>query len=151
MGIDLSGLSTEGRNERTRDLDRMGPRELVAAMNDEDARVAPAVREELDHIAQAVAWGVEALSAGGRIVYFGAGTSGRLGVLDAVECPPTFGVEPERVVGLIAGGEGAFVRAVEGAEDSAQLCARELDQIGLEARDLAVGIAASGRTPFCPA
>ena len=148
MGIDLSRLSTEGRNERTRDLDQMGPRELVAAMNDEDARVAPAVREELDHIAQAVAWGVEALSAGGRIVYFGAGTSGRLGVLDAVECPPTFGVEPERVVGLIAGGEGAFVRAVEGAEDSAELCAHELDQIGLEARDLAVGIAASGRTPY---
>ncbi|WP_078687175.1 MULTISPECIES: N-acetylmuramic acid 6-phosphate etherase [Atopobiaceae] len=146
--IDLSRLSTEEMNPRTTNLDMMTPRELVGVMNAEDAHVQEAVGEELDHIARAVEWAIESLRAGGRIIYFGAGTSGRLGVLDAVECPPTFGVEPERVVGLIAGGEKAFVRAVEGAEDSTELCARELDELGLESRDLAIGIAASGRTPY---
>jgi N-acetylmuramic acid 6-phosphate etherase len=146
--IDLMKLSTEGRNPSTMHLDEMSPRELVGVMNVEDHKVADAVGEVLDEVAQAIEWGIASVRAGGRIVYFGAGTSGRLGVLDAVECPPTFGVSPDVVVGLIAGGEGAFVRAVEGAEDSLTLCGEELDAIGLSERDLAIGIAASGRTPY---
>ncbi|MBF4809630.1 MAG: N-acetylmuramic acid 6-phosphate etherase, partial [Lancefieldella parvula] len=105
-------------------------------------------KEVLPQVAQAVEWAVSSLEAGGRIVYFGAGTSGRLGVLDAVECPPTFGVSPDVVVGLIAGGEKAFVRAVEGAEDSLELCEEEFKKIGLNKNDIAIGIAASGRTPY---
>lgn len=146
--IDLDKLATEARNPRTMHLDEMSPRELVEVMNSEDTKVAGAVHEVLDDVAVAVEWARDALQAGGRIVYFGAGTSGRLGMLDAVECPPTFGVSPDVVVGLIAGGEKAFVRAVEGAEDSLTLCAEELDALHLEPRDLAVGIAASGRTPY---
>ena len=106
------------------------------------------VKEVLPQVAQAIEWAVSSLEAGGRIVYFGAGTSGRLGVLDAVECPPTFGVSPDVVVGLIAGGEKAFVRAVEGAEDSLELCEEEFKKIGLNKNDIAIGIAASGRTPY---
>ena len=145
--IDLGKLSTEARNPRTMHLDEMSPRELVEVMNAEDAKVAAAVHDVLGEVATAVEWACDALAAGGRIVYFGAGTSGRLGVLDAVECPPTFGVSPDRVVGLIAGGEHAFVRAVEGAEDSLTLCAEELDALHLGPHDLPIGLAASGRTP----
>lgn len=146
--IDLSHLSTEARNPLTMHLDQMSPHELAGVMNDEDGRVVQAVRAVLDQVAQAIEWATEALRDGGRIVYFGAGTSGRLGVLDAVECPPTFGVPPSVVVGLIAGGESAFVRAVEGAEDDLGLCGREMDALGLSGHDLAIGLAASGRTPY---
>ena len=146
--IDLTKLVTETRNPNTMDLDQMTPLELVSVMNQEDLNVVAGVKEVLPQVAQAVKWAVSSLEAGGRIVYFGAGTSGRLGVLDAVECPPTFGVSPDVVVGLIAGGEKAFVRAVEGAEDSLELCEEEFKKIGLNKNDIAIGIAASGRTPY---
>ena len=146
--IDLTKLVTETRNPNTMELDQMTPLELVSVMNQEDLNVVTGVKEVLPQVARAIEWAVSSLEAGGRIVYFGAGTSGRLGVLDAVECPPTFGVSPDVVVGLIAGGEKAFVRAVEGAEDSLELCEEELKKIGLNKNDIAIGIAASGRTPY---
>lgn len=146
--IDLGVLTTEARNPNTMDLDQMTPQELVDVMNSEDGRVVAAVHAEREHIATAVAWAAEAISHGGRILYVGAGTSGRLGVLDAVECPPTFGVSENLVVGLIAGGSDAFVRAKEGAEDSPDLGAEELDQISLCNKDIVIGLAASGRTPY---
>lgn len=146
--LDLAKLSTETRNPATMDLDRMDPMEIAVAMNQEDAHAVASVSEVLPQVAQAIEWATEALQAGGRIIYMGAGTSGRLGVLDAVECPPTFGVSPDVVVGLIAGGQGAFVRAVEGAEDNAALGADDLRGLGVTARDLVVGLAASGRTPY---
>lgn len=146
--VDLDGLLTEGRNPNTMNLDEMSPLEIAKAMNEEDQHVALAVKRVLPEVAKAIEWGRESLSLGGRIIYFGAGTSGRLGVLDAAECPPTFGVSPNTVVGLIAGGNRAVIGAVEGAEDDCQSCVRQLDDIGLDKRDLAVGIAASGRTPY---
>ena len=148
MSLNLAGMSTETRNSRTMDLDIMTPLEIVTVMNEEDARVPEAIKPQLNNIAQCVTWATESIRAGGRIIYMGAGTSGRLGVLDAAECPPTFGVSPETVVGLIAGGERAFIKAVEGAEDSAELGRQDLVNIGLTSRDLVVGIAASGRTPY---
>ena len=146
--IDLAKLTTESRNPRTMNLDEMSPLQLVSVMNQEDLHVVSAVKAVLPQIATAVQWAKETLEAGGRLIYFGAGTSGRLGVLDAVECPPTFGVSSDVVVGLIAGGERAFVRAVEGAEDDPELCRKELLAINLKESDLAVGLAASGRTPY---
>lgn len=148
MGLTLDNLLTEARNPQTMELDSMTPLEIVTAMNREDARVPESIRPQLPNIARCVAWATEAIRSGGRLVYMGAGTSGRLGVLDAVECPPTFGVSPDVVVGLIAGGERAFVRAVEGAEDSRELGKADLEAIGLTPKDLVVGIAASGRTPY---
>ena len=146
--LDLTKLATETRNPETTDLDKMSPLEIATAMNREDARAVASIEPELSKIAQAIDWGTGALEDGGRIIYMGAGTSGRLGVLDAAECPPTFGVSPDRVVGLIAGGEGAFIKAVEGAEDSAELGASDLRDRDLESRDLVVGLAASGSTPY---
>ncbi|MET9127403.1 N-acetylmuramic acid 6-phosphate etherase [Streptomyces sp. NPDC004528] len=146
--MDLSTLGTESRNPRTAELDRMPVTELLATMNDEDQTVALAVRTALPRIAEAVEKITASLRAGGRLVYLGAGTSGRIGLLDAVECPPTFGTGPDRVVGLLSGGPGAFVLAVEGAEDSPQLAVTDLEGIGLTARDTVVGLAASGRTPY---
>lgn len=148
MGLTLDNLLTEARNPQTMELDSMTPLEIVTAMNREDARVPESIRPQLPNIAQCVSWATEAIRSGGRLIYMGAGTSGRLGVLDAVECPPTFGVSPDVVVGLIAGGEGAFVKAVEGAEDSRELGKADLEAIGLTPKDLVVGIAASGRTPY---
>ena len=148
MGLTLDNLLTEARNPQTMELDSMTPLEIVTAMNREDARVPESIRPQLPNIAQCVAWATEAIRSGGRLIYLGAGTSGRLGVLDAVECPPTFGVSPDVVVGLIAGGERAFVKAVEGAEDSRELGKADLEAIGLTPKDLVVGIAASGRTPY---
>lgn len=145
---DLTALTTERRNPRTTDLDAMTTRDLVAAMNDEDRTVADAVREQLAHIAAAVDAIAERLRKGGRLIYCGAGTSGRLGVLDAVECPPTFSTSASQVLGLIAGGPGAFLRAVEGAEDNPTLAADELRALQLGPKDVVVGIAASGRTPY---
>ena len=148
MDIDLSRLSTESRNPETMNLDQMTPLQIVQAMNREDACAVVSIEPELPKIAQVIEWAAAALEAGGRLVYMGAGTSGRLGVLDAAECPPTFGVDPGLVVGLIAGGEGAFIKAVEGAEDSRELGKEDLAGIGLTSRDVVVGLAASGRTPY---
>lgn len=146
--VNLAGLTTETRNPRTLELDTMGVVEFLEVMNDEDAKVAGAVRSAIPAIAAAVELIAAAFRQGGRLIYLGAGTSGRLGVLDAVECPPTFGTKPEQVVGLIAGGERAFVKAVEGAEDSPTLAREELAALGLNPKDAVVGIAASGRTPY---
>lgn len=146
--IDLTKLTTEQRNPETMNLDQMTPLELVETMNREDQKVIEAVNKVLPEVAKVIEWTTEALRTGGRIIYMGAGTSGRLGVLDAVECPPTFGVSPDLVVGLIAGGEKAFVKAVEGAEDSETLGTEDLKNIGLHAKDVVIGIAASGRTPY---
>ena len=146
--INLGGMSTETRNERTMNLDAMPVDELLRVMNDEDARVAEAIRQALPQIEEAVHRVVASFRTGGRLIYMGAGTSGRLGVLDAAECVPTFGVPPTMVVGLIAGGPGALISAVEGAEDDAALGASDLKAIDLSSRDTVVGIAASGRTPY---
>lgn len=146
--IDLSKLTTEQRNPETMNLDQMTPLEIAETMNRQDAKVIEAVKEVLPQVAKVIEWTTEAISSGGRIIYMGAGTSGRLGVLDAVECPPTFGVSPNVVVGLMAGGERAFVKAVEGAEDSETLGTEDLKNIGLNEKDVVIGIAASGRTPY---
>ena len=148
MSLNLKNMSTETRNQNTMNLDIMSPLEVVTVMNQEDAKVPAAITPALPNIAQCVTWAIESIEAGGRIIYMGAGTSGRLGVLDAVECPPTFGVAPEVVVGLIAGGEKAFVKAVEGAEDSRELGRQDLIDHNLQKRDIVIGIAASGRTPY---
>ena len=148
MKLNLNGMTTERRNPRTMNLDTMSELEIVTAINDEDARVPLAIAKKLPEIAQAARWAVEAFEQGGRLFYMGAGTSGRLGVLDAAECPPTFGVDPGMVVGLIAGGEKAFLKAIEGAEDSRELGRSDLEAHGLTASDFVVGIAASGRTPY---
>ena len=145
---ELLSLSTEQRNPRTWDLDTMTPLEIARAMNEEDARVVEAVGAVLPLVAKAIELGTECLAAGGRIIYLGAGTSGRLGLLDASECPPTFGVPPQSVIGLIAGGRDAITRAVEGAEDSTTLGREDLEGVGLTSKDLVVGLAASGRTPY---
>lgn len=129
-------------------LDIMTPLEIVTQMNREDAKVPEAISGQLPQIAKAVEYAIAALESGGRVLYMGAGTSGRLGVLDAAECPPTFGVSPDLIVGLIAGGERAFTQAVEGAEDSRELGVEDLRQHNLTAKDLVIGIAASGRTPY---
>ncbi|WP_307739286.1 N-acetylmuramic acid 6-phosphate etherase [uncultured Parolsenella sp.] len=146
--LDLSKLTTERRNPNTMELDTFTPLQIAEAMNAEDMRAIEAVRMVLPRVAQAIEWATSALEAGGRIIYVGAGTSGRLGVLDAVECPPTFGVSFETVIGLIAGGEHAFVKAAEGAEDDEAAGASDLDARTLSPRDLVVGLAASGRTPY---
>lgn len=139
---------TEQRNPRTADLDLASPAELVACLADEDARVAPAVRAQLPAITDAVVAVERAFRGGGRLLYVGAGTSGRLGVLDAAECPPTFGTDPDLVVGIIAGGREALVQAQEGAEDRADDGARAMDAHGVAAHDVVCGIAASGTTPY---
>lgn len=146
--IDLTALATEARNPRTTELDALSTLDLVTAMNDEDRKVADAVQRELPRIAAAVDAIAARMHKGGRLFYVGAGTSGRLGVLDAVECPPTFSATTEQVQGLIAGGAGAFLQAVEGAEDSATLGPADLQARGLGSKDVVVGIAASGRTPY---
>ena len=146
---DLSTLTaTESRNPRTATLDAMSVTEFLEVMNAEDHRVADAVATQIPQIAKAVDFAVAALRRGGRLIYTGAGTSGRLGVLDAAECPPTFGTDPSIVVGLLAGGLSAMFKAVEGAEDSVELGVADLKEINLSADDVVVGIAASGRTPY---
>src|SRR5262245_28206811 len=141
-------LLTEARNPESEAIDRLDAAGIVALMNDEDAKVVAAVRAESAAIARAVDLASERFRRGGRLIYVGAGTSGRLGVLDASECPPTFSTPPEMVVGLIAGGSAALTRAVEGAEDSPERGAADLDVLGVSERDLVVGIATSGRTPY---
>lgn len=139
---------TEAINERTRDLDLRPLLEQARLMNDEDQRVPGAVARALPQIAAAVERIAEALRRGGRLFYVGAGTSGRLAMLDAAECPPTFGTPPEQVQAVIAGGPEAFAEAAEGAEDDEGAGAQEMDRRGVGSRDVVVGIAASGQTPF---
>lgn len=143
----LENLITEKRNPKTQNLDLMSTEEFLKIMNEEDAKVAEAVKETLPDVGKAVKIIINNLKNGGRIIYTGAGTSGRLGVLDAVECPPTFGTTDE-VQGIIAGGESAFVKAVEGAEDSRELAEEELKKLDIGKYDTIIGIAASGRTPY---
>lgn len=144
----LEGLLTEACNPDTIDIDKRSSLEIVAQINREDQKVALAVQAILPDIARAVDDIVAAIRAGGRLFYLGAGTSGRIGILDASECPPTYGTPPELVQGLIAGGPQAIFRAVEGAEDSVTLAAEDLTGKQLSAQDIVVGIAASGRTPY---
>jgi len=144
----LNQLITEQRNPNSMQLDSLSAQELVALINREDQQVALAVEKCLPQIALAVEKIVTAFERGGRLVYVGAGTSGRLGVLDASECPPTYGVKPEMVVGLIAGGDHALRHPIEGAEDNVQQGQADLEEIDFSARDVLVGIAASGRTPY---
>lgn len=144
----LENLATEERNKKTIDLDTLSPKEILAVMNEEDATVPTAIKNVLPQIELIVSGVISSFQTGGRLIYLGAGTSGRLGVLDAAECVPTFGVAKEQVVGLIAGGEKAFVAAIEGAEDSKTLGENDLKQIKLSANDFVIGIAASGRTPY---
>lgn len=140
--------TTELRNPDSNSLDAMDTTTLLTLINTEDHLVAPAVKKALAPIAAAVDQTANALQQGGRLIYLGAGTSGRLGVLDAAECPPTFGTDPETIIGLIAGGNQAMFRSQEGAEDSLILAREQLSQIGIGPKDVVVGIAASGRTPY---
>ena len=144
----LNQLITEQRNPNSMQLDSLSAQELVALINREDQQVVLAVEKCLPQIASAVEKIVTAFERGGRLVYVGAGTSGRLGVLDASECPPTYGVKPEMVVGLIAGSDHALRHPIEGAEDNVQQGQADLEEIDFSARDVLVGIAASGRTPY---
>lgn len=144
----LDHIDTEKTNPATRHIDRLGTEDMLRLINREDQKVAEAVAQVLPQVAQAVDIIYRQMQGGGRLVYLGSGTSGRLGVLDAAECPPTFGVDPALVVALIAGGEGAFVRAREGAEDDRAAGAEDLRAIDFSAKDVLVGIAASGRTPY---
>jgi N-acetylmuramic acid 6-phosphate etherase len=141
-------MITEQPNPNTQHIDRLSTLDMLRVINDEDRRVAEVVAAALPDIAQAVDAIAERLERGGRLIYVGAGTSGRLGILDAVECPPTFGVSPEQVRGVIAGGEKAIMHAVEGAEDNRQAGRDDLAVLELSAQDAVVGIAASGRTPY---
>jgi N-acetylmuramic acid 6-phosphate etherase len=145
---EFARLATEQRNPRTMDLDTLEVPELLARINAEDRTVPDAVAHELPWIARAVDHVVASFKAGGRLVHVGAGTSGRLGVLDASECPPTFGAPPEQVVGIIAGGYAAVVRAVEGAEDRRDEGIKAMDDLEVGPEDTVVGIAASRRTPY---
>lgn len=148
MALNLEKMTTEQRNPDTMNLDEMTTLQIVTEMNREDAGIPAAIRPHLPEIAKVAQWGAESLSQGGRIFYMGAGTSGRLGVLDASECPPTFGVSADTVVGLIAGGPSAIMKAVEGAEDNRELGAQDLKDHNLAQNDLVIGLAASGRTPY---
>lgn len=145
LKIDL--LKTESRNPRTLHLDTMSVMELIRIMNEEDQRVVDTIREALPQIEKSIQIVIGALNQNGRLIYMGAGTSGRLGILDAVECAPTFSTTDE-VIGIIAGGEKAFTKAVEGAEDSEELAAKDLEDHHINGKDVVVAIAASGRTPY---
>ena len=144
----LEKLSTEKRNNKTMHLDEMSLKEILEMMNEEDNSVPAAIANELAHIEKVVESVIHSLKLGGRLIYVGAGTSGRLGVLDAVECVPTFGVSPETVLGFIAGGMEAFTTAVEGAEDSVEKGALDMETAAVSDKDTVIGIAASGRTPY---
>lgn len=140
--------TTECRNPDAERIDSLSPSEFVQLMHREDAKALAAVERESATIAQAIQVVADRLRSGGRLIYLGAGTSGRLGVLDASECPPTFNSSPDQVVGLIAGGHGALTRAIEGAEDHPEYAEQDLQRISFSARDVLMGIATSGRTPY---
>jgi len=146
--VELKKIATEQRNPNTMNIDTLSTLDMVRLINREDHKVAEAVSLVTDQIAQAVDLIAERLSKGGRLIYCGAGTSGRLGILDAVECPPTYSTEPEMIQSLMAGGYPAIFKAVEGAEDSRELGVQDMKNIGFSAADVLVGIAASGRTPY---
>ena len=145
--VELQKIATEQRNPNTMNIDTLSTLDMVKLINREDHRVAEAVALVTDKIAEAVDVIAARLSTGGRLIYCGAGTSGRLGILDAVECPPTYSTDPETVQALMAGGYGAIFKAVEGAEDSKELGKTDMQGIGFSGKDVLVGIAASGRAP----
>ncbi len=145
---EIAALPTEQRNTASQHIDIATVEQILTIINDEDARVAPAVRAELPHIAQAVEHIVTAFKSGGRLIYAGAGTSGRLGIVDASECPPTYGTDPDMVQALIAGGTPAIFKAQEGAEDRMDVGVQEIADKHVTGRDVVCGIAASGRTPY---
>lgn len=148
MKIDLSNMVTESRNPASTHIDELSTLDMLRVINDEDKKVALAVEKTLPQITRVVDKVAEAFRHGGRLIYSGAGTSGRLGILDASECPPTYGTKPEWVVGLIAGGHQAILKAVESAEDNQQSGAEDLKGLHFNEKDVLVGIAASGRTPY---
>ncbi|AVZ73766.1 N-acetylmuramic acid 6-phosphate etherase [Streptomyces lunaelactis] len=148
LRAELATLTTEAFRPELADIDRLPTVEIAQIMNGEDETVPAAVAAQLPRIAAAIDATAERMSGGGRLIYAGAGTAGRLGVLDASECPPTFNTDPAEVVGLIAGGPSAMVKSIEGAEDSKELAAADLDALKLTADDTVVGISASGRTPY---
>jgi N-acetylmuramic acid 6-phosphate etherase len=148
MTENLELLTTESRNEQSMQIDTANPIDILRIMNEQDQLVALAVKEVLPEIEAAVQFVFESFKNGGRLIYLGAGTSGRLGVLDAVECPPTFSTDPGMVQGIIAGGDRAFLKAVEGAEDQPKFGVMDLKELGLTKDDTVIGIAASGRTPY---
>lgn len=144
----FSELTTEQRNSASENIDKVSTLEMLKIINDEDKKVAYVVEKVLPNIAKAVELIAEKLSNGGRLFYIGAGTSGRLGVLDASECPPTFGTNPEKIQGIIAGGNSALISAVEGAEDDKEKAVSDLNEKNFNSKDILIGIAASGRTPY---
>lgn len=144
----LSLLTTEEYNPKSTTLDEMSINKILTTMNEEDQTIATAVQKVIPHIEETVSKVVNAFKNGGRLIYIGAGTSGRIGVLDAVECPPTFSTSPELVQAVLAGGEGAMFHAVEGAEDDELLGASDLQKLDITNKDVIIGIAASGRTPY---
>ena len=146
--MNLEGLTTEARNEATKKIDQVSTLEMVTLINQEDQKVAQAIEKVLPQIAAAIDAAAERFKKGGRLIYCGAGTSGRLGDLDAIELTPTYSVSPERAFGILAGGEKAMYQAIEGAEDSKELAIEDLTQHQLTARDVVIAIAASGRTPY---
>ena len=148
MTLDLNKMITEGRNPASETIDQLTTEQMLTVINQEDQKVALAVEAILPQITRAVDAITAAFTAGGRLIYCGAGTSGRLGIMDASECPPTFGSPPEQVQGLIAGGQRAILQAVENAEDNRQQGAIDLQKVDFSAGDILVGIAASGRTPY---
>jgi N-acetylmuramic acid 6-phosphate etherase len=148
LRLELETLTTEAFRPELAEIDQLPTLEIARLMNGEDLTVPAAVARELPRIAAAIDAVADRMARGGRLVYAGAGTAGRLGVLDASECPPTFNTDPAQVVGLIAGGPGAMITSVEGAEDSRELARADLDALGLTADDTVVGVSASGRTPY---
>lgn len=146
--VDLSRMSTERVNPNTTELSSMSIREAIEVINRENYNSVACIEPQYEMLERVIEITSQVLEEGGRIIYMGAGTSGRIGLLDAVECPPTFGVDYNTVMGLIAGGDNAFVKAVEGAEDSPELGAEDLKKIGLSEKDVVIGLAASGRTPY---
>ncbi|MGR5063124.1 N-acetylmuramic acid 6-phosphate etherase [Photobacterium sp. DNB22_13_2] len=148
MKIDLTKMVTESRNSASAEIDTLSTIDMLNVINQEDQKVALSVEAVLPDIARAVDAIADAFLLGGRLIYSGAGTSGRLGILDASECPPTFGSKPEQVVGLIAGGHQAILKAVENAEDNREMGAGDLQALNFSRKDVLVGIAASGRTPY---
>lgn len=148
MQVNLIKLETEKRNYDTKNIDKLTTKEVVKLINNEDKKVALVVEKALSNIANTVDLVYEQIKLGGRLIYIGAGTSGRLGILDAAECPPTYGINFDLVQGIIAGGKEAIFKAKEGAEDSQELAVEDLKSVGFNNKDVLIGIAASGRTPY---
>lgn len=146
--LSLESLDTEKRNINTMNLDELSTVEIIAKINQEDKKIADCVEPAIAEIGKATDFAVGSIKSGGRLIYMGAGTSGRLGILDASECPPTYGVPFDMVIGIIAGGDKAIRKAVESAEDSKELAVKDLKKIGFNEKDTLVGLAASGRTPY---